>query len=121
MASKYASQINNMTHSLERLEGLLGDLPEVRRDLGALRSEVSALAAKIDVLYDGCPYREDIARAANNVKRVERLESKLEGDIRSLDKSQMEDRLRVLRLVFQIVVLLAGTGIGVDKLISLFR
>jgi len=53
-------------------------IAKMDRKLDILTEQVAQLRTLVETEADRCPYREDIARASNNIKRVEEIENKVE-------------------------------------------
>ncbi len=63
---------------LERIENRLSAIDEMLRAFQiSVEKKLSELSTKVDAEASNCPYREKIARAANNIARLEQLEKRL--------------------------------------------
>ena len=118
--SKYATQIDELVKGFAEIKPLIKCIPALKETMSDMRAEMVGMAKQVDTLHESCPFREDIARGANNIARVE----KLEGEVDALEKEQNKDRLEVMRGWARIALVAAiggGAGAGIDKLFGLFN
>ena len=124
--SKYATDIEEIKTTLARIVPQVECIPALKTVMSDMRVEMAGMATTIKTLHESCPYRADIARGTNNITRVEKLGDEIKelvktqsGDKLALTKTQADDKLSVVKSIMQILVLLAGAGLGIDKLLSL--
>ena len=115
MGSKYATDIDEIKEALAEFKPVIACIPALQETMGDMRVEMKGIAIKVSLLHDSCPYKGDIALAGANHKKLEEVEKEVKG----LTKTQADDRLTFAKTIMQVLILLAGTGLGVDKLLKL--
>jgi len=127
--SKYATQINELAKGIAEITPLVKCIPtlketisDIRVDISSMRSEITGIAKQVDTLHESCPFREDIARGANNIKRVEKLEE----DVLTLNDKQHNDRLLTAKSLAKIALVvaaagMAGANVNLSGLLGLFN
>lgn len=125
--SKYATQITKLVEGFAEIRPLIKCIPalketisDLRADMSGMRSEVTGMAKQVDSLHESCPFREDIARGANNIARVEKLEE----EVSALSDKQHADRLETVKgwAKIALVAAIGGGGVkGAEVLFSLFN
>ena len=98
-----AKQIQDLVSGQARMEAQLKTLTDIPIIL-------ARLVTKVESLYDGCPHREAIARGANNIKKVDKLEE----TVGKLKEKQGDDRLESVKS-FAKLALVAAMGGGAYK------
>ena len=124
--SKYATDIEEIKAILAGIVPQVQCIPALKDAMSNMRVEMAGMAATVKSLHESCPYKVDIARGKNNVERVEKLGDEVKvltkaqaDDKLTLTKTQADDKLTLVKSIMQILVLLAGAGLGIDKLLSL--
>ena len=124
--SKYATDIEEIKTTLAGIVPQVQCIPALKDAMSNMRVEMAGMAATVKSLHESCPYKVDIARGKNNVERVEKLGDEVKvltkaqaDDKLTLTKTQADDKLSLVKSIMQILVLLAGAGLGVDKLLNL--
>jgi len=115
VGSKYAEDINDIKLGLAEIVPWVKCIPtlketiaDMRADMSGMRSEVTGMAKQVDTLHESCPFREDIARGANNIKRVENLEK----EVLALNDKQHNDRLLTTKSLAKIALVVAAAGMA---------
>lgn len=113
--SKYATQISELVKGIAEITPLVKCIPtlketisDMRADMSGMRSEVAGMAKQVDTLHESCPFREDIARGANNITRVENLEK----EVLALNNKQHNDRLLTTKSLAKIALVVAAAGMA---------
>ena len=124
--NKYAKDIEEIKVTLSGIVPQVQCIPALKDAMSNMRVEMAGMAATVKSLHESCPYKVDIARGKNNVERVEKLGDEVKvltkaqaDDKLTLTKTQADDKLSLVKSIMQILVLLAGAGLGVDKLLNL--
>ena len=100
------------------------NLDKIESKLDKLLEKVAKLEALAATESDRCPFREEVARAANNVARLERVEGRVEATAEKLERRVNDvfrslakrvdantDNIHLLRLSWaKLVGLMIGAG-----------
>ncbi len=108
--AQIVAQLLSSDRQLVKLEGTVSGIPIA----------LGKLTVIVERLYEGCPYREDIARGQNNIKRVEKIEKEVD----TLREKRGEDRLEVVKGWAKVALVAAmggGAVKGAEVLFSLFN
>jgi len=125
--SKYAEQINELTLQ-SRKSAEVQARAEAQRESISKRLEkledipvaLATLTETVSKLHDTCPHIVKIAKAANNINRVDNIEK----EVNALKERQHEDRLEVVKGWAKVALVAAiggGTVKGAEALFSLFN
>jgi peptidoglycan hydrolase CwlO-like protein len=110
------NQIEDNRRCIQAMQGSLGSLADgvtnLRQDIGQISNAIDETNArlirvevKVESKRDLCPFREDISRASNNIRRLEHSEERLDG---------FEKRMRELEVAMARSGFLSGAaGSGV--------
>lgn len=94
-------------------DNILRELRHLNETLDDVASRLARLEARSETEAERCPYREDIARAKNNLARFEKLELADERLRNQVDKL----RLDLLKLT-ALVALSGGMGAAASKIVE---
>lgn len=86
---------------VERLQREYESLSKDMSDLFVFtQKETTAIRGLLDNVWAKCPYRENIARAVNNVARLERLEQRMEAEaVRTEQRDkELDQRIHAIEL-----------------------
>jgi predicted transcriptional regulator len=129
VASPYAENINDIKDNVAELRHGQEELTKTQSALMASQARVETLVAS---LHETCPHRELIARAGNNIKRVEKLEADtrtlqqtLERDMKEIMNAVHKNRLTIAKVVAIVIaggIVSGGIGAGlIEQLIGLIN
>ena len=76
MASLYARDIEEIKAALAGIVPQVQCIPALKDAMSNMRVEMAGMASTIKTLYESCPFREDIALAKENHKKLEKVEEK---------------------------------------------
>ena len=119
--SKYATQINELTKGQERIKTQLESVDAQLKRLEDIPVILGKMSVTLAGLYEGCPYKVNIARGGNNIARV----NKLEKEVKLLNNTQHNDRLMTTKSLAKIALVvaaagMAGANINLSGLLGLF-
>jgi len=116
---RMANDINEMNKALQKVVAAVERVPELQQVTQQLTLGMERLATLVETLPERCPHREAIARGANNIERVKKVEL----NIKAIEKSVEDEKLsRVKETAKILLIAIAGGGstVAIERAIGLF-